>query len=116
MKQQAYVVVLNDQGGAVMNVTHDKTNTLRAQDHGHPPLIIIRKEHEDSNRTGLVQSSGNRTEDDDSPGIGLQGSSGNTGTWSVDEKWGLSLYVYYEQANTLAHRDYKQPQAVVVKR
>lgn len=52
----------------------------------------------------------------DSSGIGLQGSSGNTGAWSVDEKWGLSLYVWYEQANTLSHRDYKQPQAVVVKR
>ena len=52
----------------------------------------------------------------DSLGIGLQGSSGNTGTWSVDEKWGLSLYVWYEKANTLSHRDYKQPQAVVVKR
>lgn len=50
-------------------------------------------------------------------GIGLQGSSVHTdGTWSVDEKWGLSLYVCYEQANTLSHRDYKQPQAVVVKR
>ena len=57
---------LNDQGGAVMNVTHDKTNTLRAQDHGHPPLIIIRKKHEDSNRTGPVQPGHDGTEDHDS--------------------------------------------------
>ena len=34
------VIVLNDQGGAVMEVTVEMTATLRAQDHGHPPLIF----------------------------------------------------------------------------
>lgn len=38
------VMVLNDQGGGVMNVTYDVANTLRAQDHGHPPLILCRLE------------------------------------------------------------------------
>ena len=33
------ILVLNDQGGAQMNITVDKTATLRAQDHGHPPLV-----------------------------------------------------------------------------
>lgn len=33
------VIVLNDQG-AVMEVTVEMTATLRAQDHGHPPLIF----------------------------------------------------------------------------
>lgn len=33
------VIVLNDQGGAVMDVSYEVTATLRAQDHGHPPLI-----------------------------------------------------------------------------
>lgn len=55
MKQQTYVVVLNDQGGAVMNVTENKTNTLRAQDHGHPPLIIIRKEHDESEQCNDIR-------------------------------------------------------------
>lgn len=32
-------LVLNDQGGGVMNVSLDITATLRAQDHGHPPLV-----------------------------------------------------------------------------
>ena len=32
--------VLNDQGGGVMNVSYDVVGTLRAQDHGHPPLIF----------------------------------------------------------------------------
>lgn len=34
------VLVLNDQGGGVMAVSYDCTGTLRAQDHGHPPLIF----------------------------------------------------------------------------
>ena len=34
------IIVLNDQGGAVMEVTVDMTATLRAQDHGHQPLIF----------------------------------------------------------------------------
>lgn len=33
------VIILNDQGGGVMNVSYDVTSTLRAQDHGHPPLV-----------------------------------------------------------------------------
>lgn len=39
------VLILNDQGGGVMNISKDITATLRAQDHGHPPLIITEKEH-----------------------------------------------------------------------
>jgi len=35
------LLVLNDQGGAVMDVSYEKTATLRAQDHGHPPVICI---------------------------------------------------------------------------
>lgn len=31
---------LNDQGGAVMNVTYNKTNTLMAQTHGHEPIVL----------------------------------------------------------------------------
>lgn len=35
------VMVLNDQGGSVMDVSVDKTATLRAQDHGHPPVVCM---------------------------------------------------------------------------
>ena len=35
------IMILNDQGGGVMNITEDITATLRAQDHGHPPLIVF---------------------------------------------------------------------------
>lgn len=34
------ILVLNDQGGAVMYVTRDVTGTLRHEEHGHPPLIF----------------------------------------------------------------------------
>ena len=35
------LLILNDQGGGVMSVSEDITATLRAQDHGHPPLIVF---------------------------------------------------------------------------
>lgn len=40
MSYEQRVIVLNDQGGAVMNVSYDVSGTLRAQEHGHPPLIL----------------------------------------------------------------------------
>ncbi len=33
-------IILNDQGGSVMDVSTDVTATLRAQDHGHPPCVM----------------------------------------------------------------------------
>ena len=35
----AKVMCLNDQGGSVMEITEDMTSTLRAQEHGHQPLV-----------------------------------------------------------------------------
>lgn len=34
------------------------------------------------------------------------------GGWTIDEKMGQT-YIHYDQANTLAARDYKQPQTVI---
>ena len=33
-------LVLMDQGGGVMSIEYDKVGTLRAQTHGHEPLIL----------------------------------------------------------------------------
>ncbi len=33
-------IILNDQGGSVMDVSENVTATLRAQDHGHPPCVM----------------------------------------------------------------------------
>lgn len=35
------ILVLNDQGGRVMSIDEDKTATLRAQEHGHQPVICF---------------------------------------------------------------------------
>lgn len=47
------MMILNDQGGEVINISEDITATLRAQDHGHPPVVcfepgIARREGSDS--------------------------------------------------------------------
>lgn len=34
------VPVLNDQGGSVMDMSYDVTGTLRAQEHGHQPIVF----------------------------------------------------------------------------
>jgi len=42
------VICLNDQGGAVMDVTEDVTATLRAQEHGHQPVVCLKCEMPES--------------------------------------------------------------------
>ena len=44
------VMVLNDQGGAVMSVTEDITGTLRAQEHGHQPAVLLFENHSQDTR------------------------------------------------------------------
>lgn len=36
-------ICLNDQGGAVLNVSIKKVTTLRAQTHGHEPIVLQEK-------------------------------------------------------------------------
>ena len=43
------VLILNDQGGDVMNISDGITSTLRAQDHGHPPVICLNFQGSKSN-------------------------------------------------------------------
>ena len=35
------LLILNDQGGDIMYVSEEATGTLRAQDHGHPPVVCF---------------------------------------------------------------------------
>ena len=39
--QTAVVLCLNDQGGAIMNVSYDVTGTLRSQTKHHEPIVLI---------------------------------------------------------------------------
>lgn len=41
MYKHKKILILNDQGGAVMSVEYDVSPTLRAQDHGHPPVVLV---------------------------------------------------------------------------
>ena len=50
------VLCLNDQGGSVMSCSEDITGTLRAQEHGHQPLIFD-NHAQDSRFTGPVDVS-----------------------------------------------------------
>lgn len=43
------LIILNDQGGAVMDVSYEKTSTLRAQDHGHSPVVCLNFQGSKSN-------------------------------------------------------------------
>ncbi len=36
-------ICLNDQGGNRMNISYGKTDTLRAETHGHPPVVMEEK-------------------------------------------------------------------------
>lgn len=38
------ILVLNDQGGAVMNISYDVTATLRADMKHHEPIVLISRE------------------------------------------------------------------------
>lgn len=39
------VLVLNDQGGSIMSISYDVTNTLRSQTKHHEPVILVEKEN-----------------------------------------------------------------------
>ena len=47
--QDQSLICLNDQGGVQMSVTEDVTGTLRAQEHGHQPLVAFGISAYDSN-------------------------------------------------------------------
>ena len=64
MHDQQAVMVLNDQDGSVMDVSHDSTATLRAQSHGHEPAVMIsavdcRNLNEHQDVSGTLQSKEN---------------------------------------------------------
>ena len=49
------LIVLNDQGGGVMNVSDEVTSTLRAQDHGHPPIVLVLEHHPNDSRLKISE-------------------------------------------------------------
>lgn len=51
-KKEKPILVLNDQGGAVMNISYDVTASLRANMKHHEPIVLIY----DARGNGGVQS------------------------------------------------------------
>lgn len=116
-------MVLNDQGGQQMSVSYDVTSTLRAEDHQHPPLVM--NTADDAIPINTMVATRDTPEMRTTFGVGEPGDPQFTisaahshavfvedgPTYSLDEKMGQT-YIWEDQANTLAQRDYKQPQAV----
>ena len=50
-------MVLMDQGGGVMSIEYDKVGTLRAQTHGHEPLVLQETYRISSERSNVMRSS-----------------------------------------------------------
>lgn len=49
------LLVLDDQGGAVINWNKKEISpTIRAQDHGHPPIVVIEDEANNSDREEIL--------------------------------------------------------------
>lgn len=49
------VLCLNDQGGSVMECTENVTGTLRAQEHGHQPLVLFENHGKDARYKGPLK-------------------------------------------------------------
>ena len=49
------VLVLNDQGGSVMNISYDVTSTLRAETKHHEPIVLCVENHPADSRVKISQ-------------------------------------------------------------
>jgi len=101
------ILILNDQGGAVMDFSEDITATLRAQEHGHQPVVcfepgIMSRDCSAGNRAYFDICSTLRAEmGDNRPAV----------CYSMNSKQ-LSMMLSENQCNTLAANDFKEPQVV----
>lgn len=104
------IIVLNDQGGSQMDVTEEVTATLRAQEHGHAPIVL--ENHPTDSRIkisedGIVQTLSTR-----------MGTGGNNVPLIISDPVTASKASYFTNANedetaeTLVATDYKDPQIV----
>lgn len=96
------ICVLNDQGGSVMNVSYDIVGTIRAQEHGHQPIVF-----EIHSQDARYTQQGNT-----SPACTAQWGTGGNNMPLVAEKKAFAMqrigeYKESEQASTMKSRDYK---------
>lgn len=103
------ICVLNDQGGSVMNVSYDIVGTIRAQEHGHQPIVF-----ESHSQDARYTQQGNT-----SPACTAQWGTGGNNMPLVAEKKAFAMqrigeYKESEQASTMKSRDYKDATDLVV--
>ena len=100
-------ICLNDQGGNRMDVSEDVSGTLRAQDHGHPPVVLEYHPHDSRIRIAnddISQTLNNRM------GIGgnnvpliMEGAAPKTERFSVRKKGGgKRVLIQTNESATLA--------------
>lgn len=99
----AVVTVLNDQGGDVMDLTHDIMGTLRSQSHGHEPVLL--ENHPSDSRVkisndGIVQTLSSR-----------MGTGGGNTPMVMDT---FHLQEDEKVSPALKARDYKEPLAITM--
>lgn len=96
------ICVLNDQGGSVMNVSYDIVGTIRAQEHGHQPIVF-----ESHSQDARYTQQGNT-----SLACTAQWGTGGNNMPLVAEKKAFAMqrigeYKESEEASTMKSRDYK---------
>lgn len=96
------VLCLNDQGGQIMEVTENVTGTLRAQEHGHQPLVLYDNHGKDARYTGPHEVA---------PTLSAQAGMGGNNLPIVEDRTfarnRVDRFVESETASTVAARQYK---------
>lgn len=106
------MMILNDQGGSVMDTSEDVTATLRAQDHGHPPVVcfepgIARREGSDSRFVDNISMTLRAQMGDNQPAICFQQNQreevrdmgGKAGALTAESGMHNTNYVCYKENN-----------------
>ena len=123
------ILCLNDQGGQVMELSEDVSGTLRAQEHGHQPLVLYENHGIDARYTGpydvsptIPARAGTGGNNLPLVGVELYGrqrcdkfKTGDTAsTQSTRQHKEATDLIYQETIGTLTNCDYKGPNAQYV--
>jgi len=96
------VLCINDQGGQIMDVTENVTGTLRAQEHGHQPLVLYDNHGKDARYTGPHEVA---------PTLSAQAGMGGNNLPIVEDRTfarnRVDRFVESETASTIAARQHK---------
>ncbi len=105
------VLCLNDQGGQLMEVTENVTGTLRAQEHGHQPLVLYDSHGKDARYTGPHEVA---------PTLSARAGTGGGNLPIIEDRAfarnRVDRFVESDTASTVAARQYKDATDLVAQR